>query len=139
MATLNDIPKTNPFQVPDNYFEQLEQEVMMKVKQEQQEQKQKHLRHRRIYTIISAAAAVVALLVMINHWFVMPENKPQDTQLAESASTTNVLLASSSDNGVLSTGEAVPDVEIEEVDFDNIDYQILDYYSDEMSELDLLY
>lgn len=139
MAKLNDIPKTNPFQVPENYFEQLEQEVMMKVKQEQQEQKQKHLRHRRIYTIITAAAAVVALIVVINLWFFLPQNKPQDSQLAEGASTTSVLLASGSDNGMLSTGEAVPDVVIEEVDFDNIDYQILDYYSDEMSQLDLLY
>ncbi len=134
MVKLNDIPKENHFLVPDNYFEQLEQEAMSQVRQEQ-----KRLRHRRIYTIITAAAAVVALLVVINLWFVMPENKPQGSQLAEGESTTSVLLASSSGDGVLSTGEAVPDVVIEEVDFDNIDYQILDYYSDEMSQLDLLY
>lgn len=135
MKKLNDIPKENPFLVPDNYFEQMEQEVMAQV-----HQIQKATHRRRIYTIITAVAAVVALLIAINVWIFSPDNKGQDATLAQEGITnTGVLLASSEDNDVLSNGMAVPTVEFEEVDFDNVDYQILDYYVDEMSDLEYLY
>lgn len=135
MKKLNDIPKENPFLVPDNYFEQMEQEVMAQV-----HQIQKATHRRRIYTIITAVAAVVALLIAINVWIFSPDNKGQDATLAQEGITnTGVLLASSEDNDVLSNGIAVPTVEFEEVDFDNVDYQILDYYVDEMSDLEYLY
>jgi methylmalonyl-CoA mutase N-terminal domain/subunit len=135
MKKLNDIPKENPFLVPDNYFDELEQDVMAQV-----HQIQKASHRRRIYTIITAAAAVVALLIAINVWIFSPDNKGQDATLAqESTNNTGVLLASSEDNDVLSNGIAVPTVEFEEVDFDNVDYQILDYYVDEMSDLEYLY
>ena len=136
MKKLNDIPKENPFLVPDNYFEQLEQDVMTQV---QQIQKATH--RRRIYTIITAVAAMVALLIAINVWIFLPDNKGQDATLAqEGTNSTSVLLASSEDNDdVLSTGASMPTVEFEEVDFDNVDYQILDYYIDEMSDLEYLY
>ena len=135
MKKLNDIPKENPFLVPDNYFEQMEQEVMAQV-----HQIQKATHRRRIYTIITAVAAVVALLIAINVWIFSPDNKGQDATLAQEGITnTGVLLASSEDNDVLSNGMAVPTVKFEEVDFDNVDYQILDYYVDEMSDLEYLY
>ncbi len=135
MKKLNDIPKENPFLVPDNYFEQMEQEVMAQV-----HQIQKATHRRRIYTIITAVAAVVALLIAINVWIFSPDNKGQDATLAQEGITnTGVLLASSEDNDVLSNGIAVPTVDFEEVDFDNVDYQILDYYVDEMSDLEYLY
>ncbi len=135
MKKLNDIPKENPFLVPDNYFEQMEQEVMAQV-----HQIQKATHRRRIYTIIPAVAAVVALLIAINVWIFSPDNKGQDATLAqEGIANSGVLLASSEDNDVLSNGIAVPTVEFEEVDFDNVDYQILDYYVDEMSDLEYLY
>lgn len=135
MKKLNDIPKENPFLVPDNYFEQMEQEVMAQV-----HQIQKATHRRRIYTIITAAAAVVALLIAINVWIFSPDNKGQDATLAQKGTTdTGVLLASSEDNDVLSNGISVPTVEFEEIDFDNVDYQILDYYVDEMSDLEYLY
>lgn len=135
MKKLNDIPKENPFLVPDNYFEQMEQEVMAQV-----HQIQKATHRRRIYTIITAVAAVVALLIAINVWIFSPDNKGQDATLAQEGITNSgVLLASSEDNDVLSNGIAVPTVEFEEVDFDNVDYQILDYYVDEMSDLEYLY
>ena len=135
MKKLNDIPKENPFLVPDNYFDQLEQDVMAQV-----HQLQKATHRRRIYTIITAVAAVVALLIAINVWIFSPNNKAQDPALAQEGSTnSSVLLASSDDNGVLSNGMTMPAVEFEEIDFDNVDYQILDYYSDEMSDLEYLY
>lgn len=135
MKKLNDIPKENPFLVPDNYFDELEQDVMAQV-----HQIQKATHRRRIYTIITAAAAVVALLIAINVWIFSPDNKGQDATLAqESTNNTGVLLASSEDNDVLSNGVSMPTVEFEEVDFDNVDYQILDYYVDEMSDLEYLY
>lgn len=135
MKKLNDIPKENPFLVPDNYFDELEQDVMAQV-----HQIQKASHRRRIYTIITAAAAVVALLIAINVWIFSPDNKGQDATLAqESTNNTGVLLASSEDNDVLSNGVSMPTVEFEEVDFDNVDYQILDYYVDEMSDLEYLY
>ena len=135
MKKLNDIPKENPFLVPDNYFNELEQDVMAQV-----HQIQKASHRRRIYTIITAAAAVVALLIAINVWIFSPDNKGQDATLAqESTNNTGVLLASSEDNDVLSNGVSMPTVEFEEVDFDNVDYQILDYYVDEMSDLEYLY
>ena len=113
----------------------MEQEVMAQV-----HQIQKATHRRRIYTIITAVAAVVALLIAINVWIFSPDNKGQDATLAqESTNNTGVLLASSEDNDVLSNGIAVPTVEFEEVDFDNVDYQILDYYVDEMSDLEYLY
>ena len=135
MKKLNDIPKGNPFLVPDNYFDELEQDVMAQV-----HQIQKATHRRRIYTIITAVAAVVALLIAINVWIFSPDNKGQDATLAqEGTSNSSVLLASSEDNDVLSTGASMPTVEFEEVDFDNVDYQILDYYVDEMSDLEYLY
>lgn len=135
MKKLNDIPKENPFLVPDNYFDELEQDVMAQV-----HQIQKASHRRRIYTIITAVAAVVLLLIAINVWIFLPDNKGQDATLAQEGTTnTGVLLASSEDNDVLSNGIAVPSVEFEEVDFDNVDYQILDYYVDEMSDLEYLY
>lgn len=135
MKKLNDIPKENPFLVPDNYFEQMEQDVM-----DQVHQIQKATHRRRIYTIITAVAAVVALLIAINVWIFSPDNKGQDATLAQEETTSSsVLLASSNDPDVLSTGEAMPTVEFEEIDFDNVDYQILDYYVDEMSDLEYLY
>ena len=135
MKSLDEIKKENPFLVPDGYFDQLESEVMSKVRMEQ---KKNH--RRRIYTISIAAAAVVALLVAINVWIFLPENNSQNTELAEEGSNnSNILLASGGDYGVLSNGEALPTVDFEDSDLDNVDYQILDYYSDEMSQLDLLY
>ena len=135
MKKLNDIPKENPFLVPDNYFDELEQDVMAQV-----HQIQKATHRRRIYTIITAVAAVVALLIAINVWIFSPDNKGQDATLAQEGTTnSSVLLASSEDNDVLSTGASMPTVEFEEVDFDNVDYQILDYYVDEMSDLEYLY
>lgn len=135
MKNLSEIKKENPFLVPDGYFDQLESEVMLKVRAEQ-----KRVHRRRIYTISIAAAAVVALLVAINVWIFLPENNSQNTELAEEGSNnSNILLASGGDYGVLSNGEALPAVDFEDSDLDNVDYQILDYYSDEMSQLDLLY
>ncbi|MBR4536980.1 MAG: hypothetical protein IKO62_10085 [Bacteroidales bacterium] len=135
MKSLDEIKKENPFLVPDGYFDQLESEVMSKVKLEQ-----KKVHRRRIYTISVAAAAVVALLVAINVWIFLPENNSQNTELADEGSNSSaILLASGSDYGVLSNGEALPAVDFEDSDLDNVDYQILDYYSDEMSQLDLLY
>ena len=136
MKSLDEIKKENPFLVPDGYFDQLESEVMSKVRMEQ---KKNH--RRRIYTISVAAAAVVALLVAINVWIFLPENNSQNTELAEEGgnNSSSILLASSNDYGVLSNGEELPTVDFEASDLDNVDYQILDYYSDEMSQLDLLY
>ena len=135
MKSLDEIKKENPFLVPDGYFDQLESEVMSKVKLEQ-----KKVHRRRIYTISVAAAAVVALLVAINVWIFLPENNSQNTELSDEGSNSSaILLASGSDYGVLSNGEALPAVDFEDSDLDNVDYQILDYYSDEMSQLDLLY
>ncbi|MBO4654564.1 MAG: hypothetical protein J5644_03365 [Bacteroidales bacterium] len=133
MENLNDIKKENPFLVPDGYFDQLENNVMDQVRHIQK------LHHRRkIYTISVAVAAVAALLIAINVWIFAPDNNAQNPQLAEE-SPSSVLLASSNDYGVLTTGDALPDVDFEGSDFDNVDYQILDYYSDEMSQLDFLY
>ena len=134
MKSLDEIKKENPFLVPDGYFDQLESEVMLKVRTEQ-----KRIHRRRIYTISIAAAAVVALLVAINVWIFLPNNNGQSTELAKEGSESSILLASGNDYGVLSNGEALPAVDFENSDLDNVDYQILDYYSDEMSQLDLLY
>lgn len=134
MKNLSEIKKENPFLVPDGYFDQLESEVMLKVRAEQ-----KRIHRRRIYTISIAAAAVVALLVAINVWIFLPDNNGQNTELAKEGSESNILLASGNDYELLSNGEALPAVDFENSDLDNVDYQILDYYSDEMSQLDLLY
>lgn len=134
MKNLSEIKKENPFLVPEGYFDQLEQNVMLQVKQVQ---RQEH--RRRIFTISVAAAAVVALLVAINVWIFLPDNN-QDPQLAKEVSNSNsILLASGNEYGVLTTGEALPAVDFESSDFDNVDYQIIDYYSDELSQLDNLY
>ena len=135
MKKLNDIPKENPFLVPDNYFEQLEQDVMA-----QAQQIQKATYHRKIYTRIIAVAAMAALLIAINVWIFVPNNKGQDATLAQEKTTnSSVMLASGNELDVLSTGEAMPAVDFEASDFDNVDYQILDYYSDEMSDFEYLY
>ena len=135
MKKLNDIPKENPFLVPDNYFEQLEQDVMAQV-----QQIQKATYHRKIYTRIIAVAAMAALLIAINVWIFVPNNKGQDATLAQEETTnSSVMLASGNELDVLSTGEAMPAVDFEASDFDNVDYQILDYYSDEMSDFEYLY
>lgn len=135
MKSLDEIKKENPFLVPDGYFDQLESEVMLKVRMEQ-----KKIHRRRIYTISVAVAAVAALLIAINVWIFAPENNGQNTELAEEGSNnSSILLASGNDYGVLSNGEELPAVDFEASDLDNVDYQILDYYSDEMSQLDLLY
>lgn len=134
MKNLNEIKKENPFLVPDGYFDQLESEVMLKVRAEQ-----KRIHHRRIYTISVAAAAIVALLVAINVWIFLPDNNGQNTELAKEGSESSILLASGNDYELLSNGETLPAVDFENSDLDNVDYQILDYYSDEMSQLDLLY
>ena len=135
MKKLNDIPKENPFLVPDNYFEQMEQDVMAQV---QQIQKATH--RRKIYTRITAVAAMAALLIAINVWIFVPNHKGQDATIAQEETTSSsVLLASSNDSDVLSNGEAMPTVEFEDIDFDNVDYQIIDYYVDEMSDLEYLY
>ena len=134
MKNLSEIKKENPFLVPDGYFDQLESEVMLKVRTEQ-----KRIHRRRIYTISVAAAAVVALLVAINVWIFLPDNNGQSTELAKEGNESSILLASGNDYELLSNGEALPAVDFENSDLDNVDYQILDYYSDEMSQLDLLY
>ena len=135
MKSLDEIKKENPFLVPDGYFDQLESEVMLKVRMEK-----KKIHRRRIYTISVAVAAVAALLIAINVWIFAPENNGQNTELAEEGSNnSSILLASGNDYGVLSNGEELPAVDFEASDLDNVDYQILDYYSDEMSQLDLLY
>ncbi len=135
MKNLNDIPKENHFLVPDNYFEQMEQDVMA-----QAHRIQEATHRRRIHTRIIAAAAVVALLIAINVWFFYPNNKAQEATLAQEETTSgSVLLASSEENGMLTTGVSMPTVEFEEIDFDNVDYQILDYYSDEIADLEYLY
>ena len=83
MKSLDEIKKENPFLVPDGYFDQLESEVMSKVRMEQ-----KKIHRRRIYTISVAVAAVAALLIAINVWIFVPENNGQNTELAEEGTPT---------------------------------------------------
>ena len=137
MKSLSEIKKENPFLVPDGYFDQMENDVMAQV-----QHLQKLHRRRKIYTISVAVAAVALLLITINVWIFAPDKSSNNTQLAENGTTSsNTLLASSNnyDYGVLTTGDELPAVDFGDSDFDNVDYQILDYYSDEMSQLDLLY
>lgn len=129
---LQQVPKENPFQVPENYFEDLENDIMAKVRQEQ-----KVIKHRRIYTIAAAVAAVAALVIVLNIGLFSAGNNTQSQNLAENAvNADQKLLASADDNNITATYE--PIVVIEESNLDNVDYQIIDYYDDEMSE-DYLY
>ncbi|MCQ2270597.1 MAG: hypothetical protein MJZ52_05165 [Bacteroidales bacterium] len=129
---LQQVPKKNPFQVPENYFDDLENDVMAKVRQEQ-----KVVKHRKIYTIAAAVAAVAVLVIVLNIGLFSTGNDTQNQNLAENAvNTDQKLLASANDNDITATYD--PIVVIEESNLDNVDYQIIDYYDDEMSE-DYLY
>lgn len=129
---LQQVPKKNPFQVPENYFDDLENDVMAKVRQEQ-----KVVKHRKIYTIAAAVAAVAVLVIVLNIGLFSIGNDTQNQNLAENAvNTDQKLLASANDNDITATYD--PIVVIEESNLDNVDYQIIDYYDDEMSE-DYLY
>lgn len=129
---LQQVPKKNPFQVPENYFDDLENDVMAKVRQEQ-----KVVKHRKIYTIAAAVAAVAVLVIALNIGLFSTGNDTQNQNLAENAvNTDQKLLASANDNDITATYD--PIVVIEESNLDNVDYQIIDYYDDEMSE-DYLY
>lgn len=129
---LQQVPKKNPFQVPENYFDDLENDVMAKVRQEQ-----KVVKHRKIYTIAAAVAAVAVLVIVLNIGLFSTGNETQNQNLAGNAVNTNQkLLASANDNDITATYD--PIVVIEESNLDNVDYQIIDYYDDEMSE-DYLY
>lgn len=129
---LQQVPKKNPFQVPENYFDDLENDVMAKVRQEQ-----KVVKHRKIYTIAAAVAAVAVLVIVLNIGLFSTGNNTQNQNLAENAvNTDQKLLASANDNDITATYD--PIVVIEESNLDNVDYQIIDYYDDEMSE-DYLY
>ncbi len=128
---LQQVPKDNPFQVPENYFDDLENDVMAKVKQEQ-----KVVKHRRIYTIAAAVAAVTALVIVLNIGLFSSGNDTQSQNLAENAVNADPKLLASADDNITAT--SYPIVVIEESNLDNVDYQIIDYYDDEMSE-DYLY
>lgn len=129
---LQQVPKKNPFQVPENYFDDLENDIMAKVRQEQ-----KVVKHRKIYTIAAAVAAVAVLVIVLNIGLFSTGNDTQNQNLAENAvNTDQKLLASANDNDITATYD--PIVVIEESNLDNVDYQIIDYYDDEMSE-DYLY
>lgn len=122
LDSLQELRKSNPFIVPENYFDTMEEEVMARVKQQQI-----HSRHRRIYTIATAVAAVAALLIVLN--IGVFNNNGNATQLARAESIT--------DNFIDPVTE--PEIAFEDYNLDNLDYQILDYYNDEQPEMDLLY
>lgn len=129
LNSLQGLPKANPFLVPENYFDTMEKDVMARIKQQQI-----RARHRRIYTIASAVAAVAALLIVLNIGIF---NNKQSTQLASTKAVNEQLLANSEANFIAPITE--PEISLGDYNLDNLDYQILDYYNDEQPEMDILY
>lgn len=129
--SLQDLRKDNPFLVPDHYFDTLEKEVMAQIKQQQA-----HSRHRKIYTIATAVAAVAALLIVLN--IGVFRNNEETARLANNSAPATEQLFASSEVG-FSDEFAEPEISLEDYELDNLDYQILDFYNDEQSEMDILY
>lgn len=73
MFDLDNIEKTEHYQVPENYFEELPGRVMQNIRHEQQ---------RRKTIITSAVAAVACLAVAVGVFFTLnsPKNDPAITQ-----------------------------------------------------------
>lgn len=131
---LEDIEKENPFELPEDYFNHLEDNVMHTV----------HRRHlwSRIAKIGTPSLVAVFLgLLAFNLWFTNPAQEPTAPAFAENSSNSNAVYLAANmiqGNDFASSAES-ENLTIDVSDLDNSDYLIIAYYDSEQASLDFLY
>lgn len=153
---LSSIKKEEVFQVPEGYFDELEESVMGKVR--------RHRRMVRTWKIAAASAAAVILILCVNLWIFMPEQQDNTTMVAQTSPGSNVPLLAANTPAISglapaeipaatpvktvepaktnvkhsssSNHDTADEVIINESELDNADYQILDYYTEELAQMD---
>lgn len=131
---LEDIEKENPFELPEDYFNHLENSVMHTV----------HRRHlwTRIAKIGTPSLVAVFLgLLAFNLWFTNPVQEPAAPAFAENTSSSNAVYVAANNVSAsdFSNDDELVGLAIEEGDLDNSDYLIIAYYDSEQASLDFLY
>lgn len=131
---LEDIEKENSFELPEDYFNQLESSVMHTV----------HRRHlwSRIAKIGTPSLVAVFLgLLAFNLWFTNPEQETTSPTLAENVSNSDAVYLAENTLEIsdLVSDDESADLTIDVSDLDNSDYLIIAYYGSEQASLDFLY
>ena len=134
--------KKNCFKVPENYFEQLEEEVFQKIRQSDLK-----LKRRKWY--ISIASAAASLLVLVSIISFQDEQEPALMAQAESFSESLALAINDlhfleetvlheEPNIIPSEIEKITDV-ISDENLEDIDYQIIESYFEDALSLESYY
>lgn len=156
MIDLNKIDKKEIFQVPENYFEEMQEQVLAKIRH----QKIKS-RNNRVLVAITSIAATFLLIFSLLHFIPQPDQgnlaltgtheslsemltdtgstesvMPDEVQVTENR-TTNWDIAINRVSSVMPKETSTLAQVIENVELDNLDYQILEYYQEDISLMDL--
>ncbi len=156
MIDLNKIDKKEIFQVPENYFEEMQEQVLAKIRH----QKIKS-RNNRVLVAITSIAATFLLVFSLLHFIPQPDQgnfaltgtheslsemltdtgstesvMPDEVQVTENR-TTNRDIAINRVSSVMPKETSTLAQVIENVELDNLDYQILEYYQEDISLMDL--
>lgn len=143
MPTLDQLNKNSGFLLPDNYFVDLEDVVLIKIRH----QKRKMMR-RRLY-LSAASVAAVALLILSLTLFIPQNRNSFFTQMITTSpialsddSIGNNIEISSDISGVVNETSSSPDQllaqTIQKTEWDNIDYQIMEFYNDDFSYSEMI-
>lgn len=156
MIDLNKIEKKEIFQVPENYFEEMQEQVLAKIRH----QKIKS-RNNRVLLAITSIAATFLLVFSLLHFIPQPEQgnlaltgnhdslseiltdtgstesvMPDEVQVTENRTTSRDIAINRVSSVIPKETSTLAQV-IENVELDNLDYQILEYYQEDISLMDL--
>lgn len=155
MIDLNKIEKKEIFQVPENYFEEMQEQVLAKIRH------QKIRSRNRLLVAITSVAATFLLVFSLLHFIPQPEQgnlaftgnhdslseiltdtgstesvMPDEVQVTENRTTSRDIAINRVSSVIPKETSTLAQV-IENVELDNLDYQILEYYQEDISLMDL--
>jgi len=144
MFSIDDLNKKMEFNVPDGYFEKMQNEVFAKIHWHKKKLKQRKI----IYSIGSIAAS---LLIIINVVYFYPEKNSEnfaslvpEKKEAQQPLYNNIIehdlieVKNNSEIGISRKNKTSDKQIVAEMELDNLDYNIIEYYEESMYDLVLL-
>lgn len=143
MPSINDLNKKPDFNIPDDYFERLQDEVLTKI-----HRYEKSLKQRRIFYSISSIAASL-LIIFSTVYFFPDENsenfaslvsvKKEAQSMYDSITNQDTTEIKTEENKEVPQKNKIPmKPMIVETELDNLDYDIIEHYQESVYDLAFL-
>jgi hypothetical protein len=120
MKKLEDIPKNDPFKVPDGYFENLPSRIQSRIGAKAPNQGEESFATR--FKLAYVMPAVVLLLVAI-FWFRQNNADPKDTEAILATIPTEALIAYLNEDEI-STDDILQDIEFTDEELEEIESEV---------------